>query len=121
MLDVRVAQSYGAIREMHVDRGGTRPYFVDSSSPLLHVNEIRFDGSLEEFQLGSDAPFDEGEEWELKEVCGHRRAGDGFWEVLVKWKSGRKPTWEDYEDVARTDPESLDEYERVHGKVIVDI
>lgn len=46
----------------------------------------------------------------------------GFWncQLLVKWKTGREPTWELYEDVARTDPEVLQEYEHVYGKIIVD-
>ena len=117
MLDARVAQRYARFRE--VDRGA-KPYFTDSLNPPLYVDGTRVEGSLEEFQAGSEAPFEEWEERELEEVCGHRRAGDGFLEVLVKWKIGREPTWEVYEDVSRTDPEALEDYERVHGKVIVD-
>lgn len=64
-------------------------------------------------------PGEEGEEWELKEICGHRRADDGVLELLVKWKSGRE-TWELYEDVAQAETEALDEYERLHGQVTVD-
>ena len=117
MLDAPVAQRYARFRE--VDRGA-KPYFADSLNPPLYVDGIRFEGTLEEFEAGLEAPFEEGEEWEPDEVCGHRRAGDGFLEVLMKWKSGREPTWELYEDVARTDPKVLEEYGRVHGKVIVD-
>jgi hypothetical protein len=57
-------------------------------------------------------------EWEVEEICGRRTQDDGAVELLVKWKGGEE-TWEPYENVAET--EALDEYERLHGQVIVDI
>ncbi|KAK4119396.1 hypothetical protein N657DRAFT_637326 [Parathielavia appendiculata] len=58
------------------------------------------------------------EEWEVEEICDHRKLDDGSLQLLVKWKGGEE-TWEPYENVEET--EALDEYERRHGLVIVDI
>jgi len=57
------------------------------------------------------------EEWEVEEICGHRRRNDGDLELLVRWGGGEE-TWEPYENMAET--KALDEYERLHGRVIVD-
>jgi hypothetical protein len=114
-LDSRVAQRYAVIREQ--DRG-PRPYFADNLNPPLYVDGIRFEGSLDELEAGGlGVPGEEWEEWEVKEVCGHRTADDGVLEVLVRWMSG-KETWELYEDVAQSEAEAFDGYERVHGWVI---
>ena len=61
--------------------------------------------------VGDDS---EEEEWEVEEICGHRRRDDGGLKLLVKWKE----TWQPYENVAET--EELDEYERLHGLITVD-
>ena len=53
----------------------------------------------------------------MEEICGKNRRDDGGWELLVTWKGGEE-TWEPYENMAET--EALDEYERLHGRVIVD-
>lgn len=58
------------------------------------------------------------EEWEVEEICGDRRLDDGGLGLLVKWKGGEE-IWEPYENVAET--EALDQYERRHGTVTVDI
>ena len=58
------------------------------------------------------------EEWEMEEICGDRKLDDGGMEMLVKWRGGEE-TWEPYENVAET--VALDEYERLHGIVTVDI
>jgi hypothetical protein len=114
-LDSRVAQRYAMIREQ--DRG-PRPYFADNLNPPLYVDGIRFEGSLDELEAGGlGVPGEEWEEWEVKEVCGHRTADDGVLEVLVRWMSG-KETWELCEDVAQSEAEAFDGYERVHGWVI---
>ena len=63
--------------------------------------------------VASDAGGDE--EWEVEEICGDRRLDDGGLELLVKWKGGEE-TWEPYENVAEA--EALDEYERLHGRVV---
>ncbi|KAK4099085.1 hypothetical protein N658DRAFT_430628, partial [Parathielavia hyrcaniae] len=57
------------------------------------------------------------EEWEVKAICGKNKRDDGGWELLVQWKGGEE-TWEPYENMAET--KALDEYERLHGRVIVD-
>ncbi|KAK4243485.1 hypothetical protein C7999DRAFT_44716 [Corynascus novoguineensis] len=44
-------------------------------------------------------------EWEVEEICGHRRGDDGGLELLVR-------------NMAET--QALDEYERLHGRVTVD-
>ncbi len=115
MLDTRVAETYKGIRES--DRG-PRPYFTDSQNPPIYIDGIRFDGSLEEFEAGAyEAPAyvcEEGEDWELQEVCGKRTADDGVLELLVKWKSGRE-TWEMYSDVANVEREAVDEFEQRSG------
>jgi hypothetical protein len=59
---------------------------------------------------------DGDEEWEVEEICGHRRLDDRGVQLLVKWKGGEK-TWEPYENVAET--EALDRYEHLHGPVTV--
>jgi hypothetical protein len=64
-------------------------------------------------------PDEDEEEWEMGEICGDRRRQNGFIELLVKWKSGRE-TWELYNDVAKNEKAALDEYERLHGQVVVD-
>ena len=61
---------------------------------------------------------EEGEEWEVKEICGNRKGDDGVLELLVKWKSS-KQAWELYEGVAQTDAEALDTYDRLHGQATV--
>jgi hypothetical protein len=58
------------------------------------------------------------EEWEVEEICGDRRGHNGGLQLLVKWKGGEE-RWESYENVAET--KALDEYERPHGPVGVDI
>jgi hypothetical protein len=96
---------------------GPRPYFADSLNPPLYVDGIRVEGSLDELEVGGlGVSGEEGEEWEVGEICGHRTADDGVLEVLVRWMS-RKETWELYEDVAQSEAEALDAYERVHGRV----
>jgi hypothetical protein len=111
-LDARVAHRYTSIRD--VDRG-PRPYFTDDLNPPLYIDGIRFEGSLDEIEASSILPAEEGEAWEVEEICGDRRGDDGVLELLVKWKSG-KETWELYEDVAQTEPEALGEYERLCGQ-----
>jgi hypothetical protein len=54
-------------------------------------------------------------EWEAGEICRHRRRDDGGLELLVRLGNGEEP----YENMAET--KALDEYERLHGRVIVDI
>ncbi len=54
----------------------------------------------------------------MEEICRKNRRGDGSWELLVRWKGGEE-TWEPYENMAET--EALDEYERLHGQVGVNI
>ena len=54
------------------------------------------------------------EEWEVEEICGHRRLDDGSVELLVRWGGGEE-TWEPYDNVAET--EALDRYEDLHGQV----
>jgi hypothetical protein len=115
-LDGRVAQRYADIRD--VDKG-PRPYFIDDLNPPLYIDGIRFEGSLDEFEPSVMVPDQDGEEWEVDKICGDRRAHNGVLELLVKWKSGRE-TWERYNDVAQNEREALDEYERLHGRVIVD-
>ena len=115
-LDTRVAQHYATIRE--VDKG-PRPYFTDNLNPPLYIDGIRFEGSLDEFESTAMVPGENGEKWEMDEVCGDRRADNGVLELLVKWKSGRE-TWELYEDVAQTEPEALAVYKRSHGSVVED-
>jgi len=112
MLDGRVAQRYAHFREH--DKG-PRPYFADNLNPPVYINGIRFEGNLDEMH---DALMfaDDGETWEPQEICGDRRAEDGVLEVLVKWKSG-KETWEMYDDMAKSEPELVDGYECLHGKV----
>ena len=56
-------------------------------------------------------------EWQVEEICGKRTRDDGAVELLVKWKGGEE-TWEPYENMAET--KTLDKYERLHGRVIVD-
>ncbi len=56
-------------------------------------------------------------EWVVEEICGKRTRDDGALELLVKWEGGEK-TWEPDENMAET--KALDEYERLHGRVIVD-
>ncbi|KAH7010861.1 uncharacterized protein B0I36DRAFT_257062 [Microdochium trichocladiopsis] len=56
-------------------------------------------------------------EWEVEEIGGDRKRDDGGLELLVRWKGGEE-TWEPYENMAET--KALDEYERLHGRVIVD-
>jgi hypothetical protein len=123
MLDARVAETYTTIRES--DKG-PRPYFTDNLNPPLYIDGIRFEGTLDEYFAGLDQsgagstyPGEEGEEWELQEVCSHRRADDGVLELFVRWKGGRE-TWELYEDVAKADRGAVDEYERLHGQIDVD-
>jgi hypothetical protein len=115
-LDGRVAQGYADIRD--VDEG-QRPYFVDDLNPPLYINGIRFEGSLDDFDPSTMVPDEDGEEWEMGEICGDRRRQNGFIELLVRWKSGRE-TWELYNDVAKNERAALDEYERLHGRVVVD-
>lgn len=61
---------------------------------------------------------DEGPDWEVEEICGHRRLDDDSVELLVKWKGGEE-TWTPYENLEEV--EALDRYERLHGRVGVDI
>lgn len=58
------------------------------------------------------------EEWEVEKICSDRRLDDGGLELLVKWRGGEE-TWEPYENAAVT--KALDEYERLHGRIGVDI
>ena len=104
MLDWRVARRYELFREF--DKG-PRPYFADDLNPPIHINGIRFEGSEDELD---DAVrlADDGETWEPEKIRGNRRAQDGILEVLVKWKSGRE-TWEMYDDLAKSEPELVDE------------
>jgi hypothetical protein len=57
-------------------------------------------------------------EWEVEEICGHRRGDDGDLQLLVRWRGGEE-IWEPYENMAET--QALDEYERLHRRVTVDI
>lgn len=59
---------------------------------------------------------DEGPEWEVEEICGHRRLDDDSVELLVRWKGGEE-IWELYKNVAET--EALDRFERLRGPVTV--
>lgn len=120
-LDARVADLYAGMRDYDKGPG---PCFSDSENPSLFLGGARFEGTVEEYEetlRNGDWPVeeweDDGEPWEVDEVCGGRRAVDGDLEVLVKWKSGRESTWELYDDLARADPEPLAEYERLHGKL----
>lgn len=61
---------------------------------------------------------DEGPEWGVEEICGHGRLDDDSVELLVKWKGGEE-TWTPYENSQEV--EALDKYERLHGRVDVDI
>ncbi|KAL2128349.1 hypothetical protein VTI74DRAFT_9290 [Chaetomium olivicolor] len=59
---------------------------------------------------------DEEEDWEVDEICGHRRLDNRSVELLVKWKGGEK-IWEPSKNVSET--EALDRYERLHGQAPV--
>ncbi len=118
-LDTRVAETYTYIWE---NDKGPRPYFTDDLNPPLYVDGNRVEGTLDEYYAGLDESGtgstylgEEGEDWELQEICGKRRAVDGVLELRVKWKSGGE-TWELYEDVANVEREAMDEYERLYGQ-----
>ena len=118
-LDTRVAETYTDIRGN--DRG-PRPYFTDDLNPPHYIDGNRVEGTLDEYYAGLDESGagstylgEEGENWELQEICGKRRVDDGILELLVKRKSGRE-TWEMYEDVANVEREAVDEYERLYGQ-----
>jgi hypothetical protein len=68
-------------------------------------------------QVRYETKLKTAEEWEVEEICGKNRRDDGGWKLLVKWK-GEEETWEPYENMAET--KALDEYERLHGRVIVE-
>lgn len=55
------------------------------------------------------------EEWEVEEICSHRKSEDGSLEFLVKWKGGEE-TWEPLQNVAET--EALDRYEHLSSLVV---
>ncbi len=87
ILDTRVAETYTDILE---NDGGPRSYFTDSLNPPVYIDGVRFEGTLDEYlaglgpsDAGSTSLSEEGEEWELQEVCGKRRADDGVQELLV--------------------------------------
>jgi hypothetical protein len=58
------------------------------------------------------------EEWDVEAICRYRTRDDGDLELLVRWTGGEE-IWELYENVVET--EALDEYERLYGRITIDI
>ena len=57
--------------------------------------------------------FEEEERYEFEEVQGYRKADNGRWQYLVKWKGYEEPTWQPISDLKGCD-EALWQYYDAH-------